>query len=542
MAMPLPTGILAAEILILGLGVFSAFCSLRWLAAKSCAAGRGRRGPIAAACGMAILVFGVRLAIADGRVSWMPYLDQWEAEIGGLVAPLAHGTLTLHDLFAANNEHRIVLTRAFSLAVVELNGGWDNRAMVIGMFVLQSATTAWICALAWSALGFLRGSVVGLAAALPMFLICDWENIVSGFQDQFGFMVLGSVVAFSLAENASIRSLAGAGALIAALLLLGSMASGMLTAAVMAAICLLPVSGEPRNWKTAAGFFCACSAIAAFGWLARSPFPHVASMYAQSPGAWMSAFLAYAAWPLPPNSFGLACLWLPCCVLLVRSLGRRKPLPLSPFILGLGLWVLLQAGVLAWSRAGLSGLVSSRYTEVLALGFVANTAAFAVLSAPAAATGKARAALWAGFAVWLAAIASCEVRRSQTVYRPYFDAFRQHALEHEQRVGAFMRTGDASVIEGVEFPHIPYLANQILPLLRDPVVQPLLPGPLRRDLVRDRDSALLPSVRDGPLSFVAIRLLRSGRLFILLGLATLGAGWIAAHRAGVTKGIPGTAN
>jgi hypothetical protein len=133
-------------------------------------------------------------------------------------------------------------------------------------------------------------------------------------------------------------------------------------------------------------------------------------------------------------------------------------------------------------------------------------------------------------AIWLAMIGRYEVWRSHAIYRPYFKDFRHQTLEQEQRVGTFVRTGDASVIERAQFPQIPDQAEIILPLLRDPLLQPLLPAPLRRELVRDRNPAELPLIKNGPLSCIAIRALRNGLGFILIGLALLGVAFIWTRR------------
>jgi hypothetical protein len=164
------------------------------------------------------------------------------------------------------------------------------------------------------------------------------------------------------------------------------------------------------------------------------------------------------------------------------------------------------------------------------LGFVANAAALVLLFSSIRIPGKMAVASWAAMVIWLAMIGRYEVWRSHAIYRPYFKDFRHQTLEQEQRVGTFMRTGEASVIERAPFPQIPEQAEKILPLLRDPLLQPLLPGPLRRELVRDRNPAELPSIKDGPLSFAAIRALRNGWCFILIGWALLGVAFIWARR------------
>jgi hypothetical protein len=491
----------------------------------------------AAALGVGLLALGARLGVARGHVSWAPYLDQWGAEISGVAAPLAHGTLGWRDLFAGNNEHRVFLTRSLSLGVILANGCWDNRVMVMANFLLESAAVAWVSLLAWSLLGWARGSFVALAAALPMFLVCDWEGIMWSNQTQFVFMAVGSVFALSLTGERSLATLAGWGSLAAAAVTLGSMASGFLAPVCMAATACLAALVGRCGWRCAAAYCAVCLGLSLAGWESRAAYPALDFLYAKGAGDWAQAFLTYAAWPLPGGLLGLVLLWLPWYVLLRRTLSRREAHPLSLFALGLGLWVLLQACALAWARAGLSSLVSSRYVDFLGWGVVANAAALAVVCAGIRpAQGGWRAAPWAVMALWLAAVGGSEVRLSGSVYRPFFETFRGYTLEHERRLGTYMRTGDAGLIQGREFPQIPlYEPQKILSALGDPALQPLLPGPLRRDLVRDKSPQLVASVHDGPLSLVAVRALSAGRWFTAAGLAALAAAALIARRRGAPE-------
>jgi hypothetical protein len=528
---PISPGVVGLGVILLGLGVFSGFCAIRFAAGRLAAFGPRWKCLVLAACGAGFLAFGCRLSVAAGHVSWAPYLDQWGAEISGLAAPLAHGRLGWRDLVAGNNEHRVLLTRALSLAVILCNGSWDNRVMVIGNYLLESFLVAWVCAIAWSFLGWARGSYVGAAVLLPMLLVCGWESIVSSNQTQFVFMAFGSVVALSLCQSHSLRSLESWGALAVALLTLGSMVSGFLTALTMMATALIMASARRQGGRAVAGFCVLCVAVAALGWLTRVNFSVLHVLYAKSAAGWLDAFLAYGAWPLPANLLGVLGLWLPWCILLGRTLWRRESEPAAPFAIGLGLWVLLQACALAWARAGLSGLVSSRYTEFLGWGFAANAAAMALVFKGSGAVGLGRLVPRAVMAVWLAGVGSCEIWQSHAIYRPYYDSFSSQALEHEQRLGTFMRTGDAGIIEGATFPHIPHYSPElIVSLLGDPQVQALLPGPLRRDLVRDHAPSLLPSIRDGPLSLAAVHALRSGPWLAAAGIAMLLAAFHLARK------------
>lgn len=525
---------------LLCLGAFSAFCALRAMAGQlgSTRAGAGRI--LLAGCGAGLLTLGSRLCIAHGQVSWAPYADQWNAEISGIVAPLVHGTLGWRELFAGNNEHRVVLTRAVSLAVVLANGGWDNRVLVVANYLLESLMVAWVCVLAWGALGWARGGYVCAAALLPMFLVCDWETLVSSNQTQFVFMAFGSVLALSLAQGYSLGSLGSWGALALALLTLGSMASGFLTALALAATAALVAFAVGRRARSVAAFGGACLGLAALGWFTRVRFTALHFLYARSLADWVHAFLSYAAWPLAPGALGFGVLWLPWFILVYRTLRFREAQPLAPFALGLGLWDLLQSCALAWTRSGFSGLVSSRYTEFLMWGTVANAVAVVLIFGGPGHRRSRRAASLAAMAAWLALVGGSEAFRSITLYRPYFDSFRAQTLGHERLLGTFARTGDASEIEGAAFPRIPMFSGAgIMATLRDPQVVALLPAPLRRDFVRDRQPSLLDSERDGPLSFAVLRAQEWGPAIALAGAAMVAGALLLARRAPAGLKAPG---
>jgi len=506
----LPGSLGAAGVLLLGLIIFSGWAAARGLGAMI-AAGPAGGAVRRAAAGIAIAAFGVRLVLANGRVSWAPYYDQWYSVIGGLVAPLAHGKLAWAQLTAPNNEHRIVLTRAVDLGSVLLNGEWDNRVPVIVMFLLQAIAAGWACAVAWSILGWLRGTAVAFAVLLPAVLVCDWENLVSGFQTQFGFLVLGSVVACSLLAPGARRPVVTAGLLAICALLLGSMASGLVTALVVGTGAVLGWRSSGRAAPFPAALVAGTAVLLVAGWMIRPSFALV-ELRAHGTADFLRALLAYGAWPLAPHLAALIFLWAPWTVLAVKvAAGRPAPAGWA-FPFTLGLWVILQAAALAWSRAGLSGLVSSRYTEVLAWALVANAFAFALLLAPSAPGAWMRVAR-AGFPVWLLVIAGCEITRSQEIYRPYLESFRGQTREHEERLGAFARTGDAGPLTEVAFPRIPAPPEVLLPLLRDPSVRSLLAAPLRRQFPSQPGLA----IEAGPLSFLAVRALHGGGWFVGAG-------------------------
>jgi hypothetical protein len=528
--MPISASVLCVEVALFGVCASAAFCIFWVLVGNLAVLGAGWKWPVLAGLGAAVLTLGCRLCLANGQVSWAPYLDQWHAEISGIVERLVHGQLGWRDLFAGNNEHRVLLTRVMSLDLMILNGGWDNRVLVIGNYLLEAFMVGWVCMFALNLLGWGRGSVVCAAALLPMFLVCDWEAIISSNQSQFVFMAFGTVVALSLTHTYSLGSTGSRGALAVALLTLGSMASGLFTALALAATAVVFSYVRKRGLRGVAGFCAACLGMAALAWVTRVQFTALNFIYAKTVQGWLSAFLAYAAWPLPANILGFLGLWLPWTFLMVRTLRRREMELFAPFAIGLGFWALLQAAALAWARAGLDGLVSSRYTEFMSWGTVANAGALVLVMGARGSAGR-RLLSWSLIAVWLGCVGGSEIRQSYAVYRPYLDGFRGQTREHEERLGTFMRTGDASAIRSVSFPHIPYFsADQIISTLRDPQVVAMLPAPLRRDQVRDSQPAALATIRDGPLSHVAVRAFGWGPECAALGVAVLVGAFLGARR------------
>jgi len=492
------------------------------------------------ACAAALLVLGLRLRLADHQVSWEPYLDQWEAEVGGLLRPLAHGQLGWRDIVAPNNEHRVILTRMLSWATVALNGEWDNRVTVVVSFLLQAAAIGGTGAFALRCLGAARGGVIALVALWPAFLVCDWENVVSGFQTQFHVLILGSLVAFALVEGVGLRPGRRWAVWALAAAMLGSMASGLLTAAALAAGALLglrspagaarPHASPPAGRDVrpgVLGFVAGCAVLSVIGLMTRPAFHALDSIHAHRPGVWLSAFLAYAAWPLPPNLFGWAVLWLPWCALSVQGWRRRSFQGATGFALfawTLGLWVLLQAAALAWSRAGLLPLVSSRYTELLVWGTVANAGALMLLVSAPGSDARGRGAAIAAVALWLAGVGGFELWRSQAVYLPFYRSFAAQTIRQERRVETFLRTDDARVFTEVNFPEIPYLSGRLIPLLRDPATVALLPAPLRRAAAQRNPTApgrVETVIREGPLTRVSAWLMAHGALFVGLGATAL---------------------
>jgi hypothetical protein len=497
------------------------------LGARACLApvASTRRLQLIVAAGAALFVLGARLALMKDRVSWAPYLDQYEGELATVIAPFESGALRWSDFIAPHNDHRIATTRVACLAAFLVNGEWDNRVLAVANYAVQGLCVAWIALFALSELRGRRAALMVAFALMPSVLVFDWENLVSGFQLQFQFVIFPSLIALTLIPNAAIGSAGSWAGVAAALFAVVSMGSGFLVLGAAVAGLLVRAWIERRLPLRVSMLMVALTLVAVVAWRTRAVFAAHDIFHAHTVGAWLAALLAYGAWPLPPVWWGVIALWAPWLLLVARMLRRRHGSPFKVFLVSFGVWLILQVLALAWGRAGLVPLVSARYAGMLAWSAVVAVASVAMLCAEPAATHPLRARLSAFAPVFAAvALATILVWRSREVYAPYLDTFVQQTHEHEARLAEFMRADDPSVFSSVDFPHTPYpVALRLVSLLRTPAIRDALPAPLQRERFRRSNPAALRGVRAGPLTHAARFGLQNG--YTIAFAAALILGW-----------------
>ncbi|OBF18225.1 hypothetical protein A5725_21335 [Mycobacterium kubicae] len=178
---------------------------------------------------MASCVLGSRLIIISAFASPVPVHDQWDAEALVLYSPYLKGTLSLGNLFAAHNEHRIFITRVLSLVHLELAGEWNPRLEMILNALILTALITWLTALLLPLVARRRSLLLSGFVAFVFAFPIDFENTLWGFQSQIYFSLLfgvAAIVAFTAARPFSLRWFAG---LAAATLSYFSFATGVVT-------------------------------------------------------------------------------------------------------------------------------------------------------------------------------------------------------------------------------------------------------------------------------------------------------------------------
>ncbi|MCQ4166975.1 hypothetical protein [Tahibacter harae] len=382
----------------------------------------------------------------------LPIADQWDTEGMLLFVPWVEGNLPLELLFGPHNEHRVFTKRVFDLLVFTLNGQqWDNQVLALANTAIYATTLTLLFGFVRSATqGLARRVLPGLLLLLPL-LPFNYENTLWGFQSQFYFCFLFSVIALlHLARRPQLPAwgLVLLGCSLAALF---SLASGVLLAATLALLVLLDRRAAVAPLRRY-GVIALLLAVLAAGLLLLPHVPTDAVLKAQSLGEALSAVNRLASWPLPL----LPLAWLPLLIWLGLQLKqRRRPETADVFFFGLAVWVLAQIAATAYGRGHTLTSLPSRYLDSLSFGVLAN-AYFACRLAGAAAPWPRARRLPAAAAAGAAGLAIAAGLGLETVKSVYLINQFHDSWQAREWVTAALVRGEAQAGDNpmLPYPHI----------------------------------------------------------------------------------------
>lgn len=433
------------------------------------------RSALIAALALFAAMVAARLAYIDAFALPVPFYDQWDAEGARLLKPFLDGTLPLSELLSAHNEHRILWSRLLSLVVFWFTGGaWDNVALANASSVVLGACGALIAAVAWRSEGSLAQKLTAtLLAAAMAALPFAWENMLVGFQSQFYFVMFWGVAGIiaTVARPTFAMRLVGLACAFAAVF---SMASGVLCIAAMLGVLLLrAISRREIDTATAAYAF-ALAGLALWGYRIVPVIEPHQVMRPDSLGSLLSALGVALGWPWTGEAARWGwLLWTPAVIFGVRMLAGRKAVGADGVMMGLALLAAGQSLAIASSRGQGMTEVSSRYSELLMLGLIAN--GWLVFSLVRSLSGHRIAHAWARVALvaWLVLAATPFALRQRADLEAMQLRHGQSCLQ-QRNLGLFLASGNPALLVQ---PHlqIPYPNAERLALLAsDPTLRPTL--------------------------------------------------------------------
>lgn len=432
--------------------------------------------------GLALFVGGAKLGLIHSYASDQPFSDQWAAEGGAVFRWRLGGAWEFSHYFFPHGEHTPALTRVIATGCALANADqWDSRLEMlvsVGAHMLSAV-------LIWEFLGFLlsggwRIAIAG-AAALVLAMPATYENFLWGFQTQFIFLTL-----FGLAHLLGTLREERLGASwwlaqVAGLLVLFSIASGVLSAVVLIGAAVLRLWRAPRSPWAWATLGVNLLLVVLGAWLLHRAF-FAAERTTGLSLAFFTAWGHLLAWPLPgPWLAGVT--QAPILVFLWRERGRWTEWPVRMAV-GLSVWTLALAAAFAYGRGTGAGEIAVRYMDPLSVGLVAN---LMVLGWLLVARGASSARWFA--AVWLALLVSgLAYANRPAMLRGNLESQRHFFVRQQAAITAYMaRNDNAELARDLEvrqfFPHY----EQTCDVLADPLTRLSLPASLAAPLALQVD-------------------------------------------------------
>jgi hypothetical protein len=468
-----------------------------------------------ALAGCVAVLLGAKLWLIAGYGSSTPYWDEW-AIADRVLRPYLSGTLSLADLAAPHNEHRVLLTRLSALSLFILSGRWDPVLEAMFNALLHAATIGLLVVALTRGVAPAGRLALALFAALLFAVPFGWQNVIFGFHSQYYFLILfGALSLWCLAGSAAFTPRWWAGTLLAA----ASYFAVALGALVLPAFMVLAVMqfavGQRAGRAELAGLLLHLLLTAALLWDIPASAPD--ALKPDSLAGLLDVVAILASWPVAKMSspqavriLAAVLIYLPVTALALALLRERAPIADGRWVLvAIGGWAALLILAAAQAR-GISAL-SSRYYDLFLIGLLANGASLvhAVLGAERRRVAAAVATVWL-----IAVMAGVGHKAFGTI--PGELAWRRETEALQTRhLTQFLATGDFSALAGKPQFHIPYPAAEPLrDWVTDPAIRSILPDPLFGQPDRDRLKA--STLHNGPL------LLPVG--FALFIVATLLAG------------------
>jgi hypothetical protein len=386
----------------------------------------------------------------------LPFWDQWE-EARVVYVPYFEGKLSLANLFEAHNEHRILFSRVYGLALLLLNGQWDGQLEMVVDAILHCAT---LTGLGWLMSRWLERRywiLLWLPLALVLALPFGWENSLAGFQSIFYFFLLLSLLTLSLLGTyppGSAKWWVGAAA---AILALFTLASGFLAAAAVFGLVVFRVWRRPKFWKQQSPTLALCAAVVVAGLLLKADVPHHHVFQAHSVGEFLAALGANLAWPwivVPP--FALLNLVPLAALAWCYYFRETQERPAQELTLAISLWAVLQGAAVAYARGAEGKPPGWRYMDSSSFILIAACFSIAILMTRYLRASRWRAIWYAAFILWgvacMAGLALLNLRAWQ-IDIPERQFYQRCQLLNTR---AYMATEDIRVFDGKAKQQLPF--------------------------------------------------------------------------------------
>ena len=437
---------------------------------------------------------GARLCLIHKFGTALPFWDQWE-EARVVYVPYFAGRLSLAELFEAHNEHRMFFNRFYDLALLLLNGQWDNQVeMVANTFIYSAGIIGfgWVMA---RRMGRAAWPIIALVLMLALALPFGWENTLGGFHSQVYTSILFSLLTIWLLGCHEAGSVPWRWGVLAGIGSLCTPTSGIIASAAICGLAVLKCLRQPPSWKRLWPTLAVGFVLAGLGWALRVEVPHHRLLMAHSAMEFVVSLGKYLAWPwivVPPFApFNL----LPLLLLAWCYLrDRQTQMPAEELVLGLGLWVVLQDAATAYAR-GAQLYPQWRYMDATCFVMIVNCLSIVMLLRRRFGGSRRMKILWLTvFSLWGLAGATGLTLLSSRAWSFDLPERRYFSRCQLENMRTYLATDDVRVFDGKPKQHLPlyegdpfaprpeHQGEKLVKYLDNPWVRPILPACVRDPL------------------------------------------------------------
>ncbi|MEP9366142.1 hypothetical protein [Xanthobacter sp. VNH20] len=428
-----------------------------------------------------LVIMGAKLTLIHFYGSPVPFWDQWDAEGGQIYQTYLQGHVPLTNLIAAHNEHRILMTRLLGLVLLEFSGRWDPILQMCVNVVLHVACVVTLMVLlrrmVSATAAFALTGFVALLIAIPF----AWENVLAGFQSQFYFVLLFSIISLALFCVAQAFDLRWGLGVLFSILAYFSMSAGGCTLVIAAIITAAQTATGSRKgvreWGGAAVLFVSGAVL-----LALVPqLPYHEPLKAHSIGQFFRALQEITSWPLPSVPLAPFLVHAPMVWFTVRVVQERRPLSDPAWLcIGIAGWIGMQELSLAYGRA--PAVLGSRYFDLINILLMTNFIAVATLLKERVNATVRRPPGLAFAAAWLLIIAMGVGYQAMNAMPAGLMIRAQTGKIQVENVRQYLATGDIAHLKDKPFLQVPYPnADRLAAILNMPEIRGILTPELLDD-------------------------------------------------------------
>lgn len=422
----------------------------------------------------ASVIFGLKLWVIASYANATPFWDQWGAEASALYEPYLENKLYWPSLFSPHNEHRILTTRLLGLALLSINGIWNPLLQMVVNAGLHILALIYLINLSVKVIGRNYLNLLLIFSLLVFGIPYAWENTLAGFQAQFYFVLLFSIICIWYTVTEAPLSGNWWFGIVSGILAFFSLASGLFAFAASGIGGLILYYSGLR--KTPAQLIAIAVLISLFliGFYYTPALAHHDQLKAQSVVAFTRACFKVLGWPLGENLVLAILRNFPSIVFMGLILWKRPPVTDRRwFVLVMVIWGFGQAVSIAYGRAG---NLAPRYLDLFAISIFINFVC--ILSLLHSNVCKFKSLIVYALLIWMAGVLVCLGSRGDF---PINLAEKMNSGKaQETNTINYLLTNDFKHLSGKARFDIPYPdPNRLAEILSSPTIRSILPTNLQ---------------------------------------------------------------